>query len=76
MHGGDTLQIGAGTYKELLMGSSSGSRTCTEADAAVAVWQGLIWQVSLCAACARLHQEGHALQLELFGEEEDARGDA
>jgi hypothetical protein len=34
MQGGDTLRIGPGTYKELLMGSYSGSRTCTEADAA------------------------------------------
>jgi hypothetical protein len=68
---------GAWTYRPLpLQEQPRPCQGCWEADAAVAVWQGLIWQVSLCAACARLHQEGHALQLELFGEEEDARGDA
>jgi hypothetical protein len=35
-----------------------------------------VWRLTLCAACARLHQEGHALQLELFGEEGgDRHGD-
>jgi hypothetical protein len=45
-------------------------QACGQAPGTVAVWDGLVWRQTLCAACARLHQEGHGLQLELFGEEE------
>lgn len=43
---------------------------CWEADAVVAVYEGRVWQVSLCAACAAAHREEHGEQLELWGEEE------
>lgn len=45
-------------------------QACAALPGTVAVYDGRVWRQTLCAACARLHQEGHALQLELFGEEE------
>jgi hypothetical protein len=45
-------------------------QACGQAPGMVAVYEGLVWHATYCTACARLHQEGHALQLELFGEEE------
>lgn len=45
---------------------------CEADGATVAVYEGRVWQCTLCAACAAVHQRDHAVQLSLFAREETA----
>lgn len=44
---------------------------CEAAAGTVAVYEGFVWQRTLCAACAAAHRAVHGEQLELFGEEDE-----
>lgn len=44
---------------------------CEAAGATVAVYEGRVWHLTLCAACAEAHRAVHGgEQLELWGEDE------
>jgi hypothetical protein len=42
---------------------------CAAAPGTVAVWHGLVWVQTLCAACAREHRAVYEAQPELFAED-------
>ena len=46
-------------------------QACGDKPGTVALYEGRVWRLTLCVACAERHRAVHGEQLELFGEERE-----